>query len=147
MPSRGNRKSRGLSRGRRGNRGGHGGSQRGGGRQHNNKPKRGNGKSSHSEYNSSAQHQSLFDPDSLWMPSREMAQAGHNYGRRAYGKFAEEIEYTSRHQGEIMSRKFRDRPMVFVKAKESYDPNELLYKLTQKMQDDPFQMIIDVTSV
>ncbi|CCG20625.1 Sqs1 protein [Candida orthopsilosis Co 90-125] len=142
MPGRGNKKARGSTRGRRGGRGGRGGSSRG--RIINHNRARGNkGKSSHSEYNSSAQHQSLFDPDSLWMPSGEMAQAGHNYGRRAYGKFTEEIEYTAQHQDRIMSRKFRDRPMVFVKAKEMYNPNELLYKLTQNKQEDPFRTVID----
>lgn len=142
MPGRGNKKARGSTRGRRGGRGGRGGSLRG--RIINHNRARGNkGKSSHSEYNSSAQHQSLFDPDSLWMPSGEMAQAGHNYGRRAYGKFTEEIEYTAQHQDRIMSRKFRDRPMVFVKAKEMYNPNELLYKLTQNKQEDPFRTVID----
>lgn len=136
MPSRGNKKAKGSSRGRRG------GGLRGGIINHN-RARSNKGKSSHSEYNSSAQHQSLFDPDSLWMPRGEMAQAGHNYGRRAYGKFAEEIEYTTQHQDRIMSRKFRDRPMVFVKAKEMYDPNELLYKLTQNKQEDPFRTVID----
>ncbi|KAG5421010.1 SQS1 [Candida metapsilosis] len=145
MPTKKSQRGRGSSRGGRGNRGGRGGRSRGRGRgrSNNNRSRGGYRKSTDSEYNSSAQHQSLFDPDSLWMPTGEMAQAGHNYGRRSYGKFAEEIEYTAQHQSKTLSRRLRDRPMVFVKAKEVYDPNELLYKLSQRRQEDPYHTVID----
>ncbi|KAI5948860.1 SQS1 [Candida theae] len=145
MPSKGNKRGRGSSRGGRGSRGSRGGrGGRGGssrrGRSSNNKSRSGY---NNPKYSSSAQHQSLFDPDSLWMPTGEMAQAGHNYGRRSYGKLAQEVEYTAQHHDQTMSRKLRDRPVAFVKAKEKYDPNELLYKLSEKKQEDPFHTVID----
>ncbi|CUM65558.1 uncharacterized protein PRCAT00003204001 [Priceomyces carsonii] len=44
------------------------------------------------------------------------------------GRLVDEVAYTSSHQDNIFSRKLRDRPVEFVKAKEIYNPNDELLK-------------------
>ena len=126
MPKRGNRRTRGSR-----------GCSRGGSRNLLKTRTRGNKRKSPSSntYNrlSSSQYQELMDPDSIYIPNGEMAEVGRNMGRRRYGKLAEEAAYTESHRYEdFASKTFRNRPIEFIKAKEVYDPNVILHKLTQE---------------
>ncbi|CAK9436278.1 uncharacterized protein LODBEIA_P08360 [Lodderomyces beijingensis] len=82
--------------------------------------------------------------DAIFIPGPEsMASVGQNMGRRKYGHLAQEASYTeSHHQETLSSRTFRNRPMMFVKAKDVYDPNVILHKLTAQRKSG-FDEIID----
>ena len=60
----------------------------------------------------------------------------------------EEIEYTESHQEDLMLRQLRNRPVEFVKAKEVYDPNVILYKLAKlNNKDDGIDIAVQSISL
>ncbi|KAI5951152.1 SQS1 [Candida jiufengensis] len=138
MPKRGNRRTRGSSRGGRG--GSRGGSStrkiRG------NKGRSPNNNTRSYNNSSSSQYQELFGDDSIYIPGKRgdgsMASMAQNIGRRKYSHFDEEINYTEDNRVNLMSKKFRDRPIEFIKAKEVYDPNIVLHKLSEQNKTEFF---------
>ncbi|RCK62565.1 Protein SQS1 [Candida viswanathii] len=126
MPKRGSRR-----RGGGGGRGGHKGRIGGGSGSFNKKKLRGNKRKS--PRSSSTQYGELMDDDNIYIPTN-MTELASSMGRRKYarGHLLEEIAYTESHHDDLMLRKLRDRPVEFVKAKEVYDPNIILYKLAKQ---------------
>ena len=60
----------------------------------------------------------------------------------------EEIEYTESHQEDLMLRQLRNRLVEFVKAKEVYDPNVILYKLAKlNNKDDGIDIVVQSISL
>ncbi|CAI5756143.1 unnamed protein product [Candida verbasci] len=89
--------------------------------------------------NDSTSYNELMDlNDNIYLPplnENSLASVARNIGRRKYGhgSLIEEIVYTnSQNHDDLMSRKLRNRPVQFVLAKEIYDPNVILHKLTNK---------------
>lgn len=146
MPKRGVRRKRGGS-----GRGGRGGGRGGGGRSLSGAnrgrfPLRGNRRRSPKTV---SQYGELMDDDNIYIP-KTMSELASNMGRRKYGRMFEEIEYTESHQEDLMVRQLRNRPVEFVKAKEVYDPNVILYKLAKlnkKDDDDDGGIDIAVQSI
>ena len=120
---------RGSTRRGGGGRGNHKG--RIGGGTFNKKKTRGNKRKSPRSY--STQYGELMDDDNVYIPT-SMTELASNMGRRKYEQrhLFEEIAYTESHHDDLMLRKLRDRPVEFVKAKEVYDPNIILYKLAKQ---------------
>ncbi|KAI5963682.1 SQS1 [Candida pseudojiufengensis] len=133
MPKRGNRRTRGSSRG------GRGGSRGGKKIIRGNKRRSSNNNTRSYNTSTSSQYQELFNDDSIYIPGQndeavggQMAQMARNIGRRKYGHFDEEINYTENNRSNLMSKKLRDQPIIFMKAKEIYDPNIMLHKLSEQ---------------
>ena len=151
MPKRGNRRRRGGTGGGGGGRGGRGGSRgRGGGRRtpsganRGRHPLRGNKNRSPRTI---TQYGDLMDDDNIFIP-KTMSEVASNMGRRKYGGMFEEIEYTESHQEDLMLRQLRNRPVEFVKAKEVYDPNVILYKLAKlNNKDDGIDIAVQSISL
>ncbi|KGU21900.1 protein SQS1 [Candida albicans P57055] len=136
MPKRGNRRRRGGTGG--------GGRRTPSGANRGRHPSRGNKNRSPRTI---TQYGDLMDDDNIFIP-KTMSEVASNMGRRKYGGMFEEIEYTESHQEDLMSRQLRNRPVEFVKAKEVYDPNVILYKLAKlNNKDDGIDIAVQSISL
>ena len=70
--------------------------------------------------------------------SHKPAISSMRYNSRRPGRLVDEIDYTDSHHDETMRKPLRNRPLVFVKAKEVYDPSAELFAKSKKITEDKF---------